>query len=366
LLQGRLVSLDFFRGLAIALMILVNNPGGDKYYGLLQHVDWNGLTVADLVFPFFVFIMGAAIPYSLAGKLERGENKQKLLVRIIRRTVILFALGLIINGFPYYDLATLRVMGVLQRIALCYFFASITFLFASKRWQIVLTMVAPVVYWMLMVLIPVPGYGAGILDKQGNLAGYVDRFLLGGHLYAVAWDPEGLLSTLPAFVTAMTGVLIGQSLKSNSRPSNKCLNLLLVGSLSIAAGLVWNFWFPINKNLWTSSYVALTSGLAIVILAACFYVIDVRSLRSWTKPFVILGINAITVYFLSEIVNLSLIYVEIPFGGINAGLKSLIYEELFASWAGPLHGSFIYALAYLAFCWIIALMLWKKGVFLKI
>jgi predicted acyltransferase len=336
LLQRRLTSLDFFRGLTIALMILVNNPGGGEYYSFLQHADWNGLTFADVVFPFFIFIMGAVIPFSFGDRVESGETKQKLLTRIIRRTVILFALGLVINGFPYYNLATLRIMGVLQRIALCYFFASLTFLFVGKKRQVVLMAITPLVYWMLMVLIPVPGYGAGMLDKQGNLAAYIDRLLLGKHLYAGAWDPEGLLSTLPAFATALTGVLTGQYLRSSRKPSNKIMNLFLFGILSLAIGLVWNIWFPINKNLWTSSYVAFTSSLSIIALTACYYLIDTRGRRSLTRPLVILGMNAITIYFLSEIINLALIYAEIPFG-INVALKSLIYQKLFASWAGTLN-----------------------------
>jgi predicted acyltransferase len=368
-LKGRLTTLDVFRGITIALMILVNDPGGDAYYSFLQHATWNGLTFADIVFPFFIFIVGATIPFSFARRIDRGASKRKLFVIVVRRTLILFALGLLINLFPTFDLATFRIMGVLQRIALCYFFASVVFMYLKPKWQIILTVAIPIAYWMLMTLVLVPGYGAGVLTEDGNLAGYIDRLLLGKHIYAYTgtYDPEGLLSTLPALSTALIGVLAGQYLKSSPTPKAKTVKLLLFGSVSIAIGLVWNFWFPINKNLWTSSYVFFTGGIALLILAVCFYTIDTRGYTSWTKPFTILGLNAILIYVLSEIVNLALIYARIPLTeNTSTSLKSLIYERLFSSWAGPLHGSFLYALAYLAFCWAVAAILYRKRIFVKI
>jgi predicted acyltransferase len=343
----------------------VNNPGGSEYYGLLQHADWNGLTLADVVFPFFIFIVGVAIPYSFTNKLDRKVSKRSLLLRITRRTIILFLLGLFINGFPYFNLGNLRVMGVLQRIALCYFFASIVFLFVKSKWQLLLTAAIPLIYWAMLVLVPVPGYGTGVLNKDGNLAAYLDRLLLGGHLYAGTWDPEGILSTLPAVATALIGVLTGQHLMSRQEPSKKLVKLAVFGTLALVIGSVWNVVFPINKNLWTSSYVAFTGGMAILLLAVCFLIIDVKRRTWWTRPFVILGMNAITVYVLSEIVNLALIYAIVPFGGMNIALKSLIFERLFASWAGPLPGSFLYSLTCLAFCWLVAAILFRKRIFLK-
>jgi predicted acyltransferase len=368
-LKGRLTTLDVFRGITIALMILVNDPGGDAYYSFLQHATWNGLTFADIVFPFFIFIVGATIPFSFARRIDRGASKRKLFVIVVRRTLILFALGLLINLFPTFDLATFRIMGVLQRIALCYFFASVVFMYLKPKWQIILTVAIPIAYWMLMTLVLVPGYGAGVLTEDGNLAGYIDRLLLGKHIYAYTgtYDPEGLLSTLPALATALIGVLAGQYLKSSPTPKAKTVKLLLFGSVSIPIGLVWNFWFPINKNLWTSSYVFFTGGIALLILAVCFYTIDTRGYTSWTKPFTILGLNAILIYVLSEIVNLALIYARISLTeNTSTSLKSLIYERLFSSWAGPLHGSFLYALAYLAFCWAVAAILYRKRIFVKI
>jgi predicted acyltransferase len=210
---------------------------------------------------------------------------------------------------------------------------------------------------MLMTLVPVPGYGAGVLTEQGNLAAHVDRLLLNGHLYTSSWDPEGILSTLPAIATSLMGVLAGQHLKSERKPRAKALNLFFFGILSLCIGSIWNFWFPINKSLWTSSYVAFTGGISLILLATFFYVIDVKGRIAWAKPFSILGLNALFVYVLSEILNLAL---------IHTSLKSLIYEGLFASWAGPLHGSFIYALAFLAFCWAVAAILYWKKTIIKI
>ena len=368
LLQRRLTSLDVFRGATIAFMIIVNNQGGAGY-SFLHHANWNGWTPADLVFPFFIFIVGVAIPYTLNEKLDQGLSKRKLLLRITRRTIILFSLGLFINMFPTFELATFRIMGVLQRIALCYFFASLIFLFLKPRRRIVLTITIPIAYWMLMTLVPVPGYGPGVLDQNGNLAGYIDRLLLNGHLYIYSgtWDPEGLLSTLPAVATALIGVLAGQYLRSNRNPSNKAQNLFFFGIISVAIGYLWNYWFPINKNLWTSSYVAFTGGLALIFLATCFYIIDIKGHKQWAKPFVMLGLNSIFIYVLSEIVNLTLIYASVPLTqNVNTSLKTLIYERLFVSWAGSFHGSFLYAIVFLAFCWAISAVLYRKRIFIKI
>lgn len=365
--RARLTSLDVFRGITIALMILVNNPGGASYYSFLQHANWNGWTPADLVFPFFIFIVGAAVPFAFANKLDQGTSKKRLLARVARRTIILFALGLLINGFPTFNLATFRVMGVLQRIALCYLFASLVFLFLKPKWRIILTIAIPLAYWMLMTFVPVPGYGPGVLTENGSLAGYVDRLLLNGHLYTHTWDPEGLLSTLPAVATALMGVLAGQHLMSNRKAKTKTANLLFFGSVSLTIGSLWDFSFPTNKNLWTSSYVAFTGGIALILLATCFFIINAKVYPAWTKPFTILGLNAIFVYVLSEIGNLTLTYATVPLTeNTSASLKSLIYDRLFASWAGSLHGSFIYALAYLGFCWAIAAILYRKKIFLKV
>ncbi len=366
-LEGRLVSLDVFRGIAIAFMILLNNLGGDTNYAILLHADWNGLTLTDIFFPFFLFILGAAIPYSLGSKLGHNERKKKLVPRIVRRTIILFALGAFINGFPYFNLSTLRIMGVLQRIALCYLAASAIFLTLNRKKQIVTTILLMVLYWILMTVVPVPGYGPGVLDKNGNLAAYIDRLLLPSHLYAGTWDPEGFLSTIPALATTMLGLLTAEHLKSNRNPKEKSTALFLFGVLLMAIGTLWNLSFPINKNLWTSSFVALTGGMAIIILDICYYIIDFKKHTWWVKPFIIFGLNSIAAYVLTEIMNLTLIYANVTLSdGRSLSLKALIYESLFSCWAGPLNGSLLYGVAFLLFWLGIMAILYRQRVFIKI
>lgn len=369
-LQGRLASLDVFRGITIALMIVVNNPGGDVSYPALQHADWNGWTLADLVFPFFLFIVGVAIPFSLGNRIARGESRRKVLLRVVRRSIVLFVLGLFLNGFPYYDLSTLRIMGVLQRIALCYFFASLIFLTFKVRKQAMIAVLISLSYWAIMTLIPVPGYGAGVLGKQGNLASYVDNLLLGRqHLWegSKTWgDPEGLLSTIPAVATTLLGVLAGKHLKSNRSPLEKATYFFFLGNVGIVVGSLWNLWFPINKSLWTSSYVAVTGGISFIFLATCYYVIDVKKHMTWTKPFIILGTNAITIYVLSEIVSFAA-YAKVTLkDGTTIALKTFVYRDYFASWAGPLNGSLFYALAYLVLWIAVAAILYKSRIFIKV
>jgi predicted acyltransferase len=366
-LEGRLVSLDVFRGIAIAFMILMNNLGGDKNYPLLVHADWNGLTLADVFFPFFLFIVGCAIPYSLGSKLERNKSNRTLLPKIVRRTIILFALGIFINGFPYFNLSTLRIMGVLQRIALCYLAASATYLTLSQKKRIPITIMLMVLYWILMTVVPVPGYGTGVLDKNGNLAAFIDRLLLPGHLYAGTWDPEGFLSTIPALATTMLGLLTAEHLRSNRPPKEKSRTLFLFGILLMVVGALWNLSFPINKNLWTSSFVALTGGMAIIIFDLCYYIIDFKKHNLWAKPLIILGLNSIVAYVLTEIMNLTLIYTNVTLSdGTSLSLKALIYERLFSSWAGQLNGSLIYGLAFLSFWLGIMTILYKRRIFIKI
>lgn len=365
-LQGRIASLDVFRGIAIALMILGNNLGGGLYPAF-QHADWHGWTLIDLVFPSFLFTVGVAIPYSFGNRLIRGDSKKKLFSRVIRRTVILFAIGLLLNGFPHYNLSTIRIMGVLQRIALCYFFASAIFLAFKTKWHVFFTLSFPFIYWLLMELVPVPGYGAGILEKEGNLAQYIDNLLLRGHLYVGTWDPEGLLSTIPAIATVMMGVLTGEHLRSNRSPHEKAANLFFFGSLSVFIGALWNSWFPINKNLWTGSFVAFTGGVSLIFLAACYYIIDIKKHTLWMKPFVILGTNAIAVYVLSVIADLALIYTNVTLAdGTSIPLKTFIYEKYFVSWAGPLNGPLFYALAYLMLWLGIMTILYKRKIFIKV
>ncbi|HEX5707738.1 MAG TPA: heparan-alpha-glucosaminide N-acetyltransferase domain-containing protein, partial [Pyrinomonadaceae bacterium] len=249
---GRMVSLDVFRGITIAGMILVNNPGTwSAIHPPLAHAEWHGWTPTDLVFPFFLFIVGVSITLALSRRAERGGPRRDLYLKILRRAAVIFALGLLLAGFPNYDLSTIRIPGVLQRIAVCYLVASVIFLNTRWRAQAVIAASLLLVYWAMMVLIPVPGYGAGDLGMEGNLAAYVDRAVLGAHTWKPVYDPEGILSTIPAIATTLGGVLTGHWLRSRRMELEKVAGLFVAGACLAVAGWMWGGWFPVNKALWT-------------------------------------------------------------------------------------------------------------------
>ncbi len=362
---NRLVSLDVFRGITIAGMVLVNNPGTWEYvYGPLQHAAWHGWTPTDLVFPFFLFIVGVAIPLAFAKRVESGGSKRDLYLKIIKRTLIIFAIGLFLNGFPYFGLAEYRIPGVLQRIALCYFFASIIFINTKVRTQIAITIALLLGYWLLLKYIPAPGYAAGDLTKEGSLPSYVDQVVLGKHVWSQArvYDPEGLLSTIPAIATAMIGVLTGQWLRAEKSRIEKAAGMFVAGAVCVAAGWAWNAFFPINKALWTSSYVLFTGGLALQFLALCYWLIDIKGYRRWSKPFEVFGMNAIALYVGAGLMA-SL------FGEIKVGTTTLggwIYEHLFASWASPLNASLAFAISFVLVWLVLMWILYRRKIFLKV
>ncbi|MEM2921621.1 MAG: heparan-alpha-glucosaminide N-acetyltransferase domain-containing protein, partial [Candidatus Bathyarchaeia archaeon] len=365
----RSTPIDIFRGIAIALMILVNNQGGPVCYPLLQHATWNGWTPADLAFPFFLFICGVTIPYSIGRRLDQQHTRRKLLLTVLRRTSILFVLGLLINGFPYYELEKIRIMGVLQRVALCYLFSSLAYLSLRIRGWLVTTVLLLFGYWTLLTFIPVPGYGAGVLTPEGNLVKYVDSLVLGSHIfmYMGGFEPEGILSTIPSIATTLIGVMVGQHLRSCNVQSGKASSLLALGAACIVAGLLWDSWFPINKNLWTSSYVLLTCGIAMVLLHTIRYLIEVRGFVRWSRPFMILGMNSIAVYVLSELTDIGLSNSTFKLAdGRKTSVKTFIYESFFAHWAGPLNGSLLYAIVYLIFLLWIAVLLYRRRIFIRI
>ncbi len=373
---GRLTSLDVFRGITIAGMVLVNNPGGAEVYWPLDHAAWHGWTPTDFIFPFFLFIVGVSITLSFARRVESGKGERALLKSIIRRTLLIFGLGLLIHGFPYYNpqgvlrvynLSVIRIPGVLQRIAVCYLFASLIFIKTNWRAQCLIVSALLVGYWLLMTLTPVPGYSIGDLSKEGNLAAYVDRSLLSGHMYTKIYDPEGILSTLPAIATTLTGALTGRYLRSSRTPLEKVVGMFVAGVVGVVAGWIWNSWFPINKALWTSSYVLFTTGMALQLLAFCYWLIEIKNYRAWSKPFVIFGVNALALFVGSALLARMMNLWRLPrLNGQLGTSKTYIYEHLFLSWASPINASLLYALAYLLMWFGLMALLYRRKIFIKV
>lgn len=366
---GRLVSLDAFRGLTIAAMLLVNDPGSWSYvYGPLRHAEWHGWTPTDLIFPFFLFIVGVAMTFSFGKRRREGKDRWALLGKAARRALVLFALGLLIHAFPWYDvdLATLRIPGVLQRIAVAYLAASAIVLFTGLRGQIVATATLLLGYWALLTLVPVPGGVAGDLTPDGNLAAWLDRTVLGPeHLWSQSrtWDPEGILSTVPAVATVLLGVFTGRWLRSGRSGRAVTAGLLASGVAAVAVGALWGRLFPINKNLWTSSFTVFTAGMALLFLGLCYWVIDVRGRKRWATPFVVFGVNAIAAYFLSALFARVIGMIDVG-GGVT--LKAWAYQHLFASWAGPMNGSLAFAIAFVLLWLGLMWPLYRKRIYIKV
>jgi predicted acyltransferase len=365
---GRMTSLDVFRGITIAGMILVNNPGNwDAIYSPLEHSKWDGWTPTDLVFPFFLFIVGVSITLALARRAEGGGSRRDLYVKIVRRAVIIFALGLLLSDFPYNDPATFRIPGVLQRIAVCYLLASVIFLNTTWRAQALIAAALLVAYWAILMFIPAPGYAAGDLSMEGSIASYVDRTFFGSHTWKPLYDPEGLLSTTGALATTLAGVLTGHFLRSRRQPLEKVAAMFCAGAACVIVGWAWNYWFPVNKALWTSSYVVLTAGMALELLAICYWLVDIKGYEGWAKPFLVFGTNALAVYFLSEFFVLlaSLVRFTRP-DGSQTDLLGLIYEKLFASWASPVNASLAFAVCTVLLWLGVMSLLYRKRIFIKV
>jgi predicted acyltransferase len=368
--QPRLLSLDVFRGATIASMMLVNNPGTwNAVYPPLRHAVWHGWTFTDIIFPFFLWIVGVAMTLSFARRLAQGADRKILLLHTIRRAALIFALGLLLNGFPYYDLSTLRIPGVLQRIAVCYLIGGVIYLTTSIRAQGVWTAGLLLVYWLMMKLVPVPGYGAGVLDKEGNLAQYIDGLFLSGHMWAATktWDPEGIISTLPAIATTLFGILTGHLLRSRRSPREKTAGLLITGGALLAAGLLMGVWLPINKNLWTSSYAVFMAGMASVIFGFCYWLVDVNGYKRWAMPFAIYGMNAITVYVLAGLLAKTLGVIRVT-GSDGAGLSlgRFIFDRIYAPLASPINASLLYALTYVLLFFAVSYLMFRRRWFVKV
>jgi predicted acyltransferase len=376
---GRLMFLDAFRGATIAAMVLVNNPGNwDTTYAQLKHAAWNGWTITDMVFPFFLWIVGVAMTFSFAKREDSGSGRGRLMLHVVKRSSIIFLLGLVLNGFPFglafdhnFSFSTLRIPGVLQRIAICYLIASAIFLTTKVRGQVIWAGTFLVVYWLALMRIPVPGYGTGCLVPKGNLEWFLDSTLLRGHTWvwapAAGFDPEGILSTLPAIATVLFGVLTGHWLRTKRPAAEKISWMFTVGIGMVALGWFLSIWLPINKNLWTTPYSIFMGGWALAVLAAFYWLIDGNSYKGWSKPFVIFGMNAIAIYVASELLAILLGGIQVTgLEGKPVRLKEYIYASWFSPVAGPYNASLLYAMAYVLLMFLIAWVMWKRRWFVKI
>ena len=426
----RLLSLDVFRGMTIAGMVLVNNPGTwSAIYPPLKHAEWHGATPTDYIFPFFLFIVGIAIPIALGKRIEEGI-KGDIYLKILRRAATIFGLGLFMAAFPLLDLSnsdlpsfakivtmlslmaicyfwlagrnketllvgvfailflavfylsglsfnsfnpeTLRIPGVLQRIAVCYLIVSVIFLHTNWKQQVGIGAGLLFVYWFLMTAIPVPGCEISTIDdKACNLAAYLDRLILTeNHIWksAKVYDPEGILSTIPAIVTTISGVLTGVWLASKKSDLEKVGGLFFFGIILVALGWIWHSFFPLNKPLWTSSYVVYTSGLALCFLGFCYWLIDIKGYRRWAKPFVIFGVNALALFVFSGLLAkvLGAIKVAGAEEGKQISLQKWIFDSIFAPLASPVNASLMFAVSYILFWLFLMWLLYRKRIYIKV
>jgi predicted acyltransferase len=390
---SRLLALDVFRGATIAAMLLVNNPGSwSSIYSPLRHAEWHGWTPTDLIFPFFLFIVGITTALSLQARRQHGASDSELALQIVRRGLIIILLGLLLSGFPFFTWGSVpgnpdptflervvdrmgrwRFPGVLQRIGICYLVAALIWLKTTTRAQIAVATALLLGYWGAMTLIPVPGSGAigraTLDDPSGNLAAWIDRQVFGPHLWVQSktWDPEGLLSTLPAIAIVFLGIFAGKLLRSELPLGRKVTLLALWGAGGAAAGAAWSLLFPINKNLWTSSYTLFTAGLAAICIAACLWIIDIRGWKRWTTPLVVYGVNPILAFVGSGLMA-RLIYslIRVDYGGERVPVQAVVYREMFASWLPPEPASLAFALSFVLLWMAILWPLWKRGIYLRV
>ncbi|MBB5059121.1 putative acyltransferase [Granulicella aggregans] len=367
----RLLSIDVLRGVTVAFMILVNNNGRDDLaYRALNHSPWNGFTPTDLVFPTFLFIMGISLVLSLSGKLDRGATRASIFLHALRRFALLIFWGLVVNGFPYFHLSTLRIYGVLQRFAVCYILG-VLLLSVTRKVSVMagLTIAILIGYWVLLRWVPVPGHGLPVrdfplLDHDINLTAWIDRQVFPGRLFEGTRDPEGLLSDLPSFASVVLGMIAAFWLRSIRSPQAKVLGFLFAAIVLLAGGLIWDVSFPINKRLWTSSYVLFAGGWSLLGLGASYYLFDIRKVSArWITPALVLGMNAISAYVLSELLSSGIAAIRIS--PVDS-LQQRIYFTLFHPVVNPAFGSLIYSICFVFVCWIPMYVLYRKKVFLKL
>jgi len=372
--SGRLTFLDVCRGLAVAGMILVDNPGSDdRAFGWIKHAEWNGWTPPDFIFPTFVFVVGISMVFSFSARLQRGESRQRIFLHALKRSAILFAIGLWVNGFPLFDLATMRWEGVTQRIAVCYLLAAILVLWSDRRGQIAAIIACLVGYWAIMRFVPVPGFGVPgrdipFLDPYKNIGAWLDRKLFMGHLYNETRDPEGIVSTIPAIATTLLGVLAGEWLKTSHTHQKKAVRMLVFGVAGLVAGLVLDkAWFPINKNVWSSSFVIFAAGFTLILLSALYWIVEIRGWKRWTMPALVFGTNAIA-GFVADSVVYGPMY-SLKAHGADGKLvlwQQYAYAHLYPLIPSAPIASLVYSIAAVLFCWTLVWLLYRKQIFIKV
>jgi predicted acyltransferase len=370
------MSIDVYRGLAVAGMILVDNPGSDDLaYWPIKHAEWNGWTAADFIFPSFLFLVGVSMVFSYAARLRRGESRGRIFRHAVVRALILFAIGLFVNAMPIYglDLHAWRIYGVTQRIALCYLVAAVLVLWSNRRGQIIALFACLVGYWAILRFVPVPGFGVPghdipFMDPERNIVAWLDRKLLMGRLYDKVRDPEGLISTIGAIGTTLMGVLTGYWLRSDAGARTKVVRMVGFGVVSFIAGLAWNHWFPINKNLWTSSFVLLTGGFALVFLAFLYWALEIKNWRgAWTMPILVFGMNAIAGFVADSFVyGPGYSFTVKGANGADITWHEAAQAKILSFGFSPANASLMYSLAAVLFCWFLLWILWKKRIFLKV
>jgi predicted acyltransferase len=374
----RLLSLDVARGITIAFMIMVNNNGGSGSWGFMNHAEWNGLTPTDLVFPTFVFVMGISVVFAIESRLARGATRARIVRHTLQRAVILCLLGIVVNSFPFFELEHMRFYGVLQRIAVCYVAVSLLYLWKPRAWPIAAALVIALAgYWVLLRWVPVPGAGmpgrdVPFMDVRQNLVSWLDRELFPYHLYRDppdhnVRDPEGLLSDLPAIGTALMGILTGVWLRTRREDPAKTRGLAAAAAASLALGYLWALWFPLNKNMWTSSYVLVAGGYSLALMALTFWAVEQKNWRTgWTRIWLVFGSNAIAAYMFSELLYLVLQNVHVTSGGTRTDVISFVLNRVFAHIPDAGWAAFAYSVSFTAVCFIPVWLLYRQRIFLKV
>ena len=374
-LSGRLLCLDVYRGLMVAGMIVVDNPGSDdKAYWPIMHTKWNGWTPADFIFPSFLFLVGISLVYSFAARRERGESRKQILAHALKRSLLLIAIGLLVNASPFIglDVHTWRFEGVTQRIGLCYFAAAILELWAGRRGQWLALAGCLVGYWALLRFAPVPGAGVPevnipFMDQVQNLPAWLDRKLFMGHLYDGTRDPEGLLHTIPAIGTTLIGVLTGHLLRAK-KSAGKLIGVMLgLGILAILGGGLWNHWFPINKNLWTSTFVLFSGGLSLLFLSLLYWVTEIKRWTKWTIPILVFGMNAIAGFVADSLIyGPGYMFTVKSANGTTMNWHEAAQAHLEGFGLSTANASLLYSLGAVTICWILLWVLWRRKIFLKV